>query len=466
MSASPIRAEGSAFAAQARDRSGLDPDSRSGAQRLVSLTEELLSRPGKASSVAVARAILEQFEESDEGSKVTYFEALVDRFGADHKRLTEAAHQYLDDPSNAHAVALHDAAEPRRQELTRRLNRAPGGTAALVDMRRQLIEQLENCPDLVDADHDFYHLLSSWFDLGFLALERIHWSTPGTILEKIIQYEAVHEILTWDDLRRRIEPSDRRCYGFFHPNLADEPLIFVSVALTQGIPTAIHPLLSEEHSPISSAAADTAVFYSISNCQQGLLGVSFGDFLIKQVVEELALDLPGLRTFVTLSPVPGFKRWLSTVIAEGSNSLIRAEHRETLKLLDKSDWHSTPETAAALEELIVPLAAFYFLRARREDNTPVDAVARFHLANGARLERINWLGDVSAASLSNAAGLMVNYLYDLRYIERNHAAFVGRGEVVASTAIRERLGELSKNCRPRNVCNPDAGDSLSVPGKE
>lgn len=406
---------------------------------ILESAEAIMSERGEASGIALAQSVLEGFKGLDPEGKLDFFRALAEQFGPDHDALTTAVEDYLKHPSDARAMVLHDAAEPRRQELIRRLNRAPSGTAALVAMREELIARLPDDPALAMVDHDFDHLLSSWFNRGFLVLQRIDWNTPASILEKIIQYEAVHEIRSWDDLRRRIEPSDRRCYAFFHPALVDEPLIFVEVALSKDIPGAIAPILSDHRTPISEADATTAVFYSISNCQTGLHGVSFGNFLIKQVVEELARDITGLKRFVTLSPVPGFMSWLAKLLTGDGNDLLNDQDRDVLKWLDRTDWVSDAENAAALKDVVMPLAAYYFLRAKRSDGVPVDPVARFHLGNGARLERIHWLGDDSSIGLHQAAGLMVNYLYDLDHIERNHEIYANQGDVVASKEVQRML---------------------------
>jgi malonyl-CoA decarboxylase len=277
--------------------------------------------------------------------------------------------------------------------------------------------------------------LSSWFNRGFLVLRRIDWSTPANILEKIIRYEAVHEIRDWDDLRRRIDPVDRRCYAFFHPALVDEPLIFVEVALTEAIPGAIAPLLAEDRQPVAVERARVAVFYSISNTQRGLGGISFGSFLIKQVVEELRRELPKLEDFVTLSPVPGFMSWLKTA----GDLPISDEERPLLGHLDEPDWWKNAELEGQLRSVIEPLAAHYFLKARTSKGRLIDSVARFHLGNGARLERINWLGDTSAKGQRESAGIMVNYLYRLEDIEKNHEAYANDGTVVASNAVKKLL---------------------------
>jgi malonyl-CoA decarboxylase len=266
-------------------------------------------------------------------------------------------------------------------------------------------------------------------------LRRIDWSTPANILEQIIRYEAVHEIRDWDDLRRRIDPVDRRCYAFFHPALADAPLIFVEVALTETIPGSIAPLLAVNRQPVPTDRARTAVFYSISNTQRGLGGISFGNFLIKQVVEELRRELPKLDTFVTLSPVPGFMSWLK----QANDLPLAEEERNILKQLDDPNWIESEPISAELREALEPLAAHYFLRARTSKGRVIDSVARFHLGNGARLERINWLGDLSPKGLRESAGIMVNYLYRLDDIEKNHEAYANDGEVVASSAVKKLL---------------------------
>ncbi|MFC3168185.1 malonyl-CoA decarboxylase domain-containing protein [Paracoccus fontiphilus] len=405
---------------------------------LSDMGELLLSRRGEASGVALARALVMAFEEADEAKKLEFLATLADRFGPDAKAVEKALAALRQDAGSTEAVeALHNAAEPRRQELFRRLNLAPGGTAALVRMREELLRHLKDNPALRRVDSDFAHLFASWFNRGFLVLRHIDWNTPAAILEKIIRYEAVHAIRNWDDLRNRLQPTDRRCYGFFHPQLVDEPLIFVEVALTRDIPDTVAPLLDLDRTPIDADRATTAVFYSISNTQKGLAGVSFGNFLIKQVVEELKAELPDIQTFVTLSPVPGFAAWLAKA-REGGESL-DDDLKAALKPLDQPGWHVDPEAAEALRAPLLSAAAIYFLRARDAKGRAVDPVARFHLGNGARLERLNFGGDVSDNGLRQSHGLMVNYLYDLDRIEANHEAFAERTEIAASGAVRRHL---------------------------
>lgn len=416
-------------------RRGDSADTRRDSDGLIELCDALLSGRGEASGTAMAREVLDIYRELDAAGRRAFFDGLVRDFGPDRERLSKAIETWRAKPSDEDASSLHFASEPRRQELIRRLNRAPGGTADLVAMRADLLGMMNGHTDLAALDRDISHLLSSWFNRGFLVLRRIDWSTPANILEKIIRYEAVHEISDWDDLRRRIDPVDRRCYAFFHPAMVDEPLIFVEVALTETIPGAIAPLLAVDRQHLPIERARTAVFYSISNTQRGLGGISFGSFLIKQVVEELRRETPKLDNFVTLSPVPGFMPWLK----QDKDLPLSDEDREVLKRLDDPKWFENPETTSLLRGLIEPLAAHYFLKARTPKGKLIDSVARFHLGNGARLERINWLGDLSPKGLRESAGVMVNYLYRLDDIEKNHEAYANDGEVVASSAVKKLL---------------------------
>ncbi len=411
---------------------GLGDNSRR--QDIVKLAETLLSGKGEATGVALASEVLDQFKRADADKRRAFLLALARDFGPDPARLDAAIARWQAEPSAKAAASLHDASEPRRQELIRRLNLAPGGTAELVAMREELFKWSREFPELAALDTDFRHLFSSWFNRGFLMLRQIDWTEPANVLDKVIRYEAVHEIRGWEELRRRIEPADRRLFAFFHPQLRDEPLIFVEVALTRDMPVAIAPLLSEERRPIKQDAATTAVFYSISNCQEGLRGISFGNFLIKQVVEDLRRQLPGLTTFVTLSPVPGFARWLA-----GEMAALSEADQHALAPLAEDGWHRDAGRVAQVQPVLLAQAARYFLEAKAASGKPVDPVARFHLGNGARLERLNPLGDLSPKALRDSHGLMVNYLYDLGDIEKNHEAYAESARVVASSAVRGYL---------------------------
>jgi malonyl-CoA decarboxylase len=343
---------------------------------------------------------------------------------------------------------LRNALEPPRITLLRQFNALPEGVKFLVDRRAELLDLGQHDPLLRGLEEDLKRLLANWFDIGFLELKRIGWESPAALLEKLMVYEAVHEIRSWTDLKNRLE-ADRRCFAFFHPRMPDEPLIFVEVALVAGMAGEINALL-DEAAPIGDPqAADTAIFYSISNCQHGLAGISFGDFLIKRVVDALASDLPRLKVFATLSPVPGFRAWLDRQSEAAPGSLLLPAERNAIEalgdgsgerdlpaLLDRRGWQAEPQLAAALREPLLRLCARYLLRERAPSGRALDPVAHFHLSNGARVERLNWQGDVSAKGLQQSAGIMVNYLYRLGDIEANHEAYRGEGRVVASGAIR------------------------------
>ncbi|MEW6256071.1 MAG: malonyl-CoA decarboxylase [Pseudomonadota bacterium] len=432
-----------------RGRALLDRNARvSGATRaatLVERCEHLLTGRGEASGVALAADILARYQRMKTGERIAFFEQLLETFGPDMARLDAAIAAHAAKPSDATVTELHAASEPRRQELFRRLNLAPGATLKLVRMREDLMDAMVHRRDLAPVDRDFGHLFSSWFNRGFLVLRRIDWSTPANVLEKIIRYEAVHEITDWNDLRARVDSPDRRCFAFFHPALVDEPLIFVEVALMKEVPGAIGPILDQRREVMDPAAATTAVFYSISNCQRGLAGVSFGHFLIKQVVEDVCREIPSLSVFVTLSPVPAFRAFVDAQRKLEPNALLTPADRKALAMLDEPGWEERPEAVAELTPVVNALAAHYFLVAKSPKGRPLDPVARFHLGNGARLERINAMGDLSRKGIAQAAGLMVNYRYVLADIEKNHEAFAGKGEIVASAAVRKLLrGDSSR----------------------
>ncbi|MBD9489436.1 malonyl-CoA decarboxylase [Ensifer sp. ENS11] len=405
------------------------------------LCDMLLSSRGEASGMALAVEILQRWAAMEPAEQTAFMRLLHERFDANATELERAVERYRANRNADTAMALHQAAEPRRQELIRRLNLAPKGTAKLVAMRERLLEMKGEAEEFRSVDADFAHLFSSWFNRGFLTLRPIDWSTPADILEKIIQYEAVHEIAGWEELRRRLAPEDRRCFAFFHPRLADEPLIFVEVALAKSIPSTIADVLQEDRLQIRAKDATTAIFYSISNCQNGLRGISFGNFLIKQVVEDLRRDLPGLKTFVTLSPVPGFAGWLAKLRKDGDPELT-AQTLTTLGHLDEPGWADDPQLARTAEAVLLPLAARYFLKERNGSGRPVDPVARFHLGNGARLEQLNFLADQSPKAMRQSHGLMVNYLYQLDDIEANHEALAQHGEVAASSKVKSLIAGL------------------------
>lgn len=402
-----------------------------------------MSEQGEVSGARLATELLRAYESLDIAARDAFFDLLVTDFSPEPVGVRAAADAYSVDPSQANLVRLQAAVQPPRQELFRRFNMAPGGTAVLVRMRRELLKTLGQHPDRAGVDADLLHLFRSWFNRGFLFLQRIEWRTSALVLERLIEYEAVHQIQGWRDLRRRLE-TDRRCYAFFHPALPDEPLIFIEVALAAGMPGKVQPLLDPEAPLEDPAGADCAVFYSITNCQEGLRGVSFGNFLIKQVADELSRDFPQLRTFATLSPVPGFGDWLMN----GDHPLTTDNHLTAIrKIIGKLRGRGVPDepVGPAIQIELSRLCAYYLMTAKR-GQAPLDPVARFHLANGARLERLNWMGDTSAAGLTRSLGFTVNYVYRLADVERNHEAYAKAYDVVASGQVQR----LARGGRPTN----------------
>ena len=403
---------------------------------LIDLAGLLLGGRGEASGVALARALMARYLAASSDERTLFLDGLAERFAPDPDAIRAAFRAYDAAPGPQTLPALLAAVEPGRQEILRRLNLAPGNTAGLVAMRADLLERPQT-PSREALDRDFTHLFASWFNRGFLVLRRIDWTSPALVLEKIIRYEAVHAIASWDDLRRRIDAPDRRCYAFFHPSLADEPLIFVEVALTDGMPAAIEPILTDRRTPIAPTGASTAVFYSISNCQKGLARISVGNFLIKQVVEELRREFPNLAEFVTLSPVPGFRAWAEAQRADPASRHLTAEDRAVLDSCTNDDIDTIDlEGIRAMTERVL---AEYFLVARTRSGAVVDPVARFHLGNGARLERLNPLADFSEKGWRESYAAMVNYRYDIERIEENHEAYAVRRVVAASANVQKHL---------------------------
>ncbi|MBA2127817.1 MCD, Malonyl-CoA decarboxylase MCD [Hyphomicrobium methylovorum] len=437
---------------------------------LEDLARALMSGRGEASGVAIARQLLIGLKAAPTEERHRFYRFLSEELRPDEAVVAEAARAYLEQPAEATLLRLQKACYPPRLEFFRRLNLAHGATGEIVALRADLLRNIKSDASLASIDRDLERLLTSWFNRGFLVLRRIDWQTPAAILEKIIAYEAVHEIRGWDDLRRRLDPADRRCFAFFHPALVDEPLIFVEVALTRDIPATISEVL-DAHLNDDAPPPTTAVFYSISNCQDGLKGVSFGNFLLKQVVEDLVRDTPTLKTFVTLSPVPGFARWLDRTLADENDDSVTLEERRALAPLRKPSWvediGKNAEADAELKSAVLALAARYFLVARSSEDRPVDPVARFHLGNGARLERMNWLGDTSERALRDAYGLMVNYRYELSEIERNHEAYAQDGAVAASRAVRAHLRMPAKGkglaAVPDLLALPGSGKTKRAP---
>jgi malonyl-CoA decarboxylase len=393
------------------------------------LCDRLLSAESGSVKVRCAGELLDRFAAGPDAARVDFLNLLAGHYNADVARLQEAIAAYQAKPDAQSMARLHALSEPKRQQILRHLNQAPGGTAKLLQMRCEARRLSKEIPEYQALDADFAHLFASWFNGGFLILKRLDWSASGAVLTKLMDYEAVHEIESWQALRARLEPADRRCYAFFHPKMEDEPLIFVEVALTEAIPVTIEAILRYDRPVITPERATTAVFYSISNCQDGLRGIPFGGPLIKQVVDLLRSEMPDLRTTVTLSPMPGFARWLERAAHEDPWDRVLVDR------LAQPGWHES-DAAEAIRPALLKAAARYLLTASGRD---ADPVARFHLGNGARVEQLDWLGDVSAKGLRQSYGMMVNYLYDPNRIEENYRNYADSGRIEASHAVRRLL---------------------------
>ncbi len=396
------------------------PFKRGGSKKgsISKLCLSLLSEVTEVSGLQLAGVILEKYHELDEKGRLDFFSFLNKDLDIDPDLLVSLAQKYQETQSPEIFKRLSEASEPRRKELFRRLNHAPGATADLVKMREQLLSLLRENPSYARTDFDFIHLLRSWFNRGFLVLRQITWDTSASILEKIVEYEAVHEIKNLEDLRRRLLPKDRRCFAFFHPSMPDDPLIFVEVALTNGVATSIQKVLSESREEIDLQGANSAIFYSISNCQEGLSGISFGNSLIKQVAQDLSREMPHLKTFVTLSPIPGLTKWIKD---EGLEKLV--EDQGMLK----------------------QITAHYLVEAKGKNRRPIDPVAKFHLGNGATIHQINIDADLSEKGLLQSKGVMVNYLYDLSKISQNVELFSKEGDISANTTIKALSRQAGRN---------------------
>ncbi|ENO90735.1 putative malonyl-CoA decarboxylase [Thauera linaloolentis 47Lol = DSM 12138] len=437
-----------------RSERQVEPTER-GLEKIRSQLQECAEgRGGEISTRQRAARLAEAYLRLDDSGRRAILRMIALEFGPDPVRV-EAAHQAyqaaVGTPAQWDAEAqLRTAMRSSRLRILTQFNAIPQGVKFLVDLRADLLRFVADDPQLKPLDRELEARLSAWFDVGFLELQRITWASPAALLEKLVKYEAVHEIRSWDDLKNRLD-SDRRCYAFFHPRMPLEPLIFVQVALLEDLADDVQRLLDIEAPLADASKATTAIFYSISATQTGLRGVSFGNFLLKRVVEDLQRDFPRLNTFATLSPIPGLVRWvqrnpqelaqaifpadwkrLAAAGIEGPDSALFAELME-----GKDAWTSDPQLARTLHDPLLRVAARYLLHANR-DGKPADTVARFHLGNGARVERLNWQADTSPKGLAQSWGLMVNYLYDPDRIEANLEAFAGEGRIDASATVKRQ----------------------------
>jgi malonyl-CoA decarboxylase len=426
--------------------------SDSDADRLRRQMQDCLeARGGEVSARARAAALGQTYLAAPAEGRARFLRLLADEFDIDRVAVLSAcqriAHARTEDERRRIERALRQALDPPRVKLLTQFNALPNGVKFLVDMRAELMKLARHDESLASLDQDLRTLLAGWFDEGFLEVKRITWDSPAALLEKLMVYEAVHEIRSWSDLKNRLE-ADRRCFAYFHPRMPEEPLIFVEVALVQGMADNIQSLLDETAPVGDPQTADTAIFYSISNCQRGLSGISFGDYLIKRVVDRLAAELPHIKTFATLSPIPGFRRWLDQRLQEEGDGLLTAAERRAVEalpgelagrslveLLAIPAWHQDEAVAQALRQPLLRLCARYLLTERTATGRALDPVAHFHLSNGARLERLDWMADTAAKGLQQSFGIMINYLYRLADIEENHAAYTEERRVTASSGL-------------------------------
>ena len=392
--------------------------------------DNVSSAKGEVSALGYAELLMQHCEHLSDNDLLDFFKLIRDNYEISTKDLSVAIESYKTEQSSNNLINLLKLSEPKRREIFRRCNGISRGTIRLVNIRKRLLKLLKNNSELKAVDHDMVYLFKNWFNRGFLILRPINWETPAHILEKIIAYEAVHQINSWDELRARLAPKDRRCFAFFHPAMQDEPIIFVEVALMKGIPSKIEDVLREKRDILDPEETSVAVFYSISNCQKGLAGISFGNFLIKQVANDLNLEFKNLKKFITLSPVPGLRKWIKNKFPKFDMKLEKCV---------------TPEHFLKNHDLIMYHVGNYFMKSDRPDGLPNDPVARFHLGNGASLEQVNFLGDSSINGKVLSAGIMVNYLYDLDKVEKNHELLVSEKKINVSKLAKKDLLKYINN---------------------
>jgi malonyl-CoA decarboxylase len=434
----------------------LKPDlPNSDRERLLQQMRDCLdSRGGEVTARARAANLGRAYMRLNPEGRHRFLSLMADEFGTDLVEVDAGmeAVRNAADPIARRAAEMHlrDVLRPPRVTLLMQFNGLPEGVKFLVDLRAELMNWTKKEPNLEALSQDARRLLATWFDIGFLEMRRLTWEAPAALLEKLIAYEAVHAIQSWEDLKNRLD-SDRRIYAFFHPRMPDEPLIFVEVALVHGMADSVQELLDQEQERVPPETADTAIFYSISNAQRGLDGISFGDFLIKRVVGSLSDEFSNLKTFATLSPMPGFSRWYEREIEKLGDTILLADEQEALaavlpdgtdveamlrQVLVRADWAANEPLSEALKPIMTRLAATYLYTVKRSGTRAMDPVAHFHLSNGARMERLNWLADSSPRGMQQSAGMMINYLYKLDEIDTNHEGYKGEGSIAVSTAIR------------------------------
>ena len=394
---------------------------------ITGLLDKVINCKGEASALAYSETLMIKIENLNDKKLLDFFLMLSKDYDFDNQELLQSVNNYANNNSNQNYTSMTSKFNSKRMEIFKNLNSIERGTIRLVNIRERLLNLIKENIELKKVDIDLSNLFKNWFNRGFLVTHPITWDTSAKILEKIIKYEAVHEISSWLDLRNRLKPEDRRCYSFFHPTMEDEPLIFVEVALTSEVPSKIDDILDLNRAKTNPKKFKTAVFYSISNCQKGLKGISFGNFLLKQVVMDLKKEFPSLETFVTLSPVPGFNKWLK-------------QNNPTLhdKIIDK-------DSILSVEKEILNSSIEYFFEAKHKDGLPLDPVQRFHLSNGASLDKIHFMGNPSNKGIANSLGLMVNYKYQMDNLEKNHEQYFSRETISSSKSLLSKFNKVKKS---------------------
>ena len=405
-------------------------------ESIISLCDDLISNKGAAFGITVARDITDLYQTLSPEKKLLFFKKINEKFRPNHTKVTEAIDLYKAEQNDKNLFKLFITSEGQRRELFRRMNMSPNGISTIVSLREDLLKILNENKELKPLDNDLRELFKSWFNPGFLKLAKITWDTKAAVLEKIIQYERVHKIKDMNELKRRLG-EDRRFFSYFHPALDDEPIIFVQVALTNGLGKSIQEIMKP--SAEGAKKYDTATFYSISNCQEGLSRVTLGNFLIKRVVYEIQEELPNIKNFGTLSPIPGFRDWFTTLDEKIIQNILGKIPYNNVSFLKSSNLKVGDGRIVSNKHAITKLVAHYLMNEKNKKGLPINDVCRFHLGNGAIIDDININANVSQVGLNRSFGVMVNYLYELKNIEKNHEDYINNKKIIISDQLKKKL---------------------------
>ena len=405
-------------------------------ESIISLCDDLISNKGAAFGITVARDITDLYHTLSPDNKLLFFKKINEKFKPDHNKVNSAIETYKREQNDKNLFKLFVTSEGQRRELFRRMNMSPNGISTIVSLREDLLQILNDNKDLKPLDNDLRELFKSWFNPGFLKLTKITWDTKAAVLEKIIQYERVHKIKDMNELKRRLG-EDRRFFSYFHPALDDEPIIFVQVALTNGLGKSIQEIMKPTTG--NQKKYDTATFYSISNCQEGLTRVTLGNFLIKRVVYEIQEELPNIKNFGTLSPIPGFRDWFITLDEGVIQNILGKIPYSTISFLRSSSLKVGDGRIVSNKKAIIKLVAHYLMNEKNKKDLPINDVCRFHLGNGAIIEDIVINANVSEVGFNRSFGVMVNYLYELKNIEKNHEDYVNNKNIIISDKLKKLI---------------------------